>query len=430
MLDFKKLFESAPDLYMVISPQLDIVGASDAYLAATMTRREDVIGRPLFEVFPDNPDDPNSGTHNLRLSLHAVLRNKAPNTMAVQKYDVRDTEGRFEERFWSPVNMPVFGDDGEIMAILHRAEDVTEFIRLKNTQQAVESDVARMTTEIYLRAQEVQKTNQQLAETNLQLEAADRVKSEFLATMSHELRTPLNAIIGFSELLKLQLAGPLNDKQREYMEDIFNSGRHLLSLINDILDLSKIEAGKMTLDLEEIELSALLDNCFSVIRVRAESNGIDLKLERGSMPESVIADRRKTTQMIYNLLSNAVKFTSRGGQISLLVNKASRAEIEGWRNDAPTSMCLPLPASGFNEFIEIAVQDSGCGIEPADTERLFKPFSQIDTSLARTSEGTGLGLALVSNLVSLHQGSVAMSSTPNQGSRFVIWLPWRDSLAA
>jgi len=235
------------------------------------------------------------------------------------------------------------------------------------------------------------------------VQAANQAKSDFLANMSHELRTPLNAIIGFSEVLKEGQAGELNPKQSEYCGEIHESGRHLLALINDILDLSKIEAGKMTLELEEVALAPLLDGCLVIIRERALTHAIALKARLAGDLGAAWVDMRKVRQIVYNLLSNAVKFTRDGGMVIL---EARRTH------------------SGLLEF---SVIDNGIGIAEKDLPRLFAPFGQLDSSLARKYEGTGLGLSMVKRLAELHGGTVSVNSIPGAGSRFTVRLPLRSS---
>ncbi|WP_292564842.1 response regulator [Methylomonas sp.] len=258
-------------------------------------------------------------------------------------------------------------------------------------------------------------------------EQTTRIKSEFLANMSHELRTPLNAIIGFSEVLKDGLIGDLSAEQQEYVSDIFGSGQHLLSLINDILDLSKIEAGKMTLDLEPLNIDLLLNNSLSIIKEKAAAHRIQLYSDLGHGLGNVTVDARKVKQIVYNLLSNAVKFTPAGGSVTLKAGKVGRYAIENWRATETTSLRMPLPANECKEFLEITVEDSGIGIAAEDAPRLFHAFSQLDSSLSRQAEGTGLGLLLVLKLANLHGGSMALASKAGLGSRFIVWLPWREA---
>jgi signal transduction histidine kinase/FixJ family two-component response regulator len=250
---------------------------------------------------------------------------------------------------------------------------------------------------------ELQARQDEIEVKNRHLERADRLKTEFLANMSHELRTPLNAVIGFSQLLEQQYFGELNDKQLEYIHEIEGAGGHLLDLINDILDLSKIEAGRMELELERLELAELLESCARLVRERAVRAGLDLTLE--VVPGlSVSGDKRKLKQVIVNLLSNAVKFTPSGGRVTLKAHPLRRG------------------ADVRDGDIEISVEDTGIGIPLEDQDRLFTPFTQVDGSLARRHEGTGLGLALSKRLTELHGGVIDVRSTPGQGSTFSLRL--------
>ena len=269
------------------------------------------------------------------------------------------------------------------------------------------------------------KLEQTLRQKNVELEHASRMKSEFLANMSHELRTPLNAIIGFSEVLGDGLIGDMSDQQRRFIGDIFSSGKHLLSLINDILDLSKVEAGKMILDLEPVQISSLFANSLSIIREKAGSRRIQLTADAPAELGSIRADARKVKQIVYNLLSNAVKFTSDKGQVTLRAMRVPRSAIG--RLEGPwAGRAFPLPENDYEEFLQIDVIDTGIGISEDGLDRIFKPFSQIDSGLSRKFEGTGLGLAMIKLLAELHGGTVAVQSAVDEGCRFSVWLPFRE----
>ena len=238
----------------------------------------------------------------------------------------------------------------------------------------------------------------EIQEKSAQLEVANQHKSEFLANMSHELRTPLNAIIGFSEVLSERMFGEVNEKQAEYLKDIHESGRHLLSLINDILDLSKIEAGRMELELSSFHLPTALSNAMTLVRERAQRHGIQLGLEIDEQLGEVNADERKFKQIMLNLLSNAVKFTPDGGKVEVSAKRANGA-------------------------LEVAVCDTGIGIAPQDQALVFEEFRQVGRDGARKAEGTGLGLALTKRFVELHGGAIRLESTPGRGSTFIVRLP-------
>jgi PAS domain S-box-containing protein len=654
--DFQALFESAPGLYLVLTPDLNIVAVSEAYLRATMTRREQILGRGIFDVFPDNPDDPTAtGVRNLRASLERILHRRASDTMAVQKYDIRrpDSEGGgFEERYWSPVNSPVLGAAGELVYIIHRVEDVTEFVRLK--QRGIEQDklaeelrtrAEHVEAEVFLRAKEVQeagrrfqavvdtaheafvsmdvnglitawnpqaevtfgwkrdealgqiladmiippryrqahwaglrrflqtgegpvlnrrleltalhrdghefpveitisslrvnhdhifnafvhdiserkKTEEALreseerfrqlaeniqevfwvldirtgrfvylspafekiiglpreaayADTNVWLKAlhpddqervnsgfwkrgphgefveeyrvihpdgsqrwiavrsfpvrkdggevhrvvgiarditprkeaeetlraakeeAERVsrfKDQFLSTMSHELRTPLNAVLGFSELLTDERYGPMNDRQRRYLHHIQNGGKHLLALINDILDLSRIESGRLELAISDVRVREAFAEVLSALRPLADAKSQSLG---GNAPANLVvrADHTRFKQVLMNLVGNAIKFTPQGGSIEL----SARAE---------------------NGRVRIEVRDNGPGIPPEEQRRIFEAFYRIRKS-GEAPEGSGLGLAITQRLVELQGGELGLESEHGKGSCFYFTL--------
>ena len=271
---------------------------------------------------------------------------------------------------------------------------------------------------------ELKAIEQALTQKNAELEDASRMKSEFLANMSHELRTPLNAIIGFSEVLGDGLLGDMTEKQRRFIGDIFKSGKHLLSLINDILDLSKVEAGKMLLDLDTVEIAPLLSNSLSIVKGQAAVRHVRLDMRVAEELGTLTADARKVKQIVYNLLSNAVKFTADGGDVILRADRVSRDDVGVLTSDW-AGRTFPLAASDFSEFLRLSVTDNGIGMSPEGLEQLFKPFSQVDSGLARQFEGTGLGLAMVKLLVDLHGGVVAVESAVGKGSCFTVWIPMR-----
>jgi PAS domain S-box-containing protein len=247
---------------------------------------------------------------------------------------------------------------------------------------------------------ERKKLETELISAKTAADSANRAKSDFLANMSHELRTPLNAIIGFSEALKDGLMGEMQEPHREYIGDIYSSGEHLLSLINDILDLAKVESGKMPLYLEPVSINALMQGSLSMIKEKATALGISLVLEADTDLPDLLADQRKLKQILYNLLYNAIKFTDDGGRVTLGAHK-----VDGQ--------------------IEIFVTDTGIGISAEDQAKLFQPFFQIDSTLSRKHPGTGLGLAMVRHLSELHGGRVELQSVVGQGSTFRVQIPWR-----
>jgi signal transduction histidine kinase len=238
----------------------------------------------------------------------------------------------------------------------------------------------------------------EIEDKSRQIEAANRHKSEFLANMSHELRTPLNAIIGFSEVLQEKLFGELNEKQAEYTDDILSSGRHLLSLINEILDLSKVEAGRMELELATFDLPLAIDNARTFVRERATKHGITLDVDVDERLGDITGDERKIKQILLNLLSNAVKFTPEGGRIGITARQVDSA-------------------------VEISVSDTGVGIAPEDQPKIFEEFRQVGSDYTHKVEGTGLGLTLAKKFVELHGGRIWVESEAGKGSTFTFTLP-------
>jgi signal transduction histidine kinase/ActR/RegA family two-component response regulator len=276
------------------------------------------------------------------------------------------------------------------------AWDITE---RKQMEMALEAERNQL-------AQRVAERTADLSRANSNLARALRVKDEFLANMSHELRTPLNAILGLSESLGEQIAGPLNEKQQKYIATISESGHHLLSLINDILDLAKIDAGQITLDINKVDIHSVCQASLRMIKQLAQKKNQEVFLEIDEGLGLMWADERRLKQMIVNLLGNAVKFTPENGKLGLEVHGDEEANKIGF-----------------------TVWDKGIGIKEGDLSRLFQPFVQLDSGLARETTGTGLGLALVAQMARLHGGSITTASEPENGSRFTIVLPWEPALA-
>ncbi|WP_342591049.1 sensor histidine kinase [Methanohalophilus levihalophilus] len=241
-------------------------------------------------------------------------------------------------------------------------------------------------------------SEQLLSETLIREHAANKAKSEFIAEMSHELRTPLNSVIGFSQILDDEKFGSLNDQQHKYIKNISRSGKHLLALVNDLLDISKISAGKLKLDLIPVNINDVFSEANQLIYPLATEKKLDVKINFDNSLPFVLADKKKLRQVLYNLLSNAVKFTNTGGYIE-------------------------IRARALNSLLRISVSDNGIGIPEEEQKRIFEPFEQAGVPSSTKAEGTGLGLTLVKNLIEMHGGNISVQSEPGRGSTFSFTIP-------
>ncbi len=405
--DFRALFESIPGLYLVLKPDFTIVAVSNAYLEATMTQRKDILDRGLFDIFPDNPNDPAAtGTQNLRASLTRVLKEGRSDAMAVQKYDIRRPEsegGGFEERYWSPLNTPVL--DKAVQYIIHKVEDVTEFIRLKNRdmehntltqklRQELRTKTEQMESEIFLRAQQLQEVNQQLRCANEKLSELDCAKTDFFSNVSHEFRTPLTLILG---PIEEAISNPEKVLKGVALEAVYRNALRLLRLVNNVLDFTRIEAGRHQARVEPTDLAMLTAGVGSAFRSLIESAGITFSIHCPLLPELVYVDRSYWEKIVLNLISNAFKFTFEGE--------------------------IAVSLTWCGDHIELAVRDTGIGISESETQHIFERFHRIPNARGRSIEGTGIGLTLVQELVRLHGGCVNVSSIEERGSTFVVSIP-------
>ncbi len=330
-----------------------------------------------------------------------------------------------EPRPYSPEEINLFTSIGNQIGVaienaLLYQERETHIEALKKAQEALQRDAEELEKRVEERTANLKKVNNRLRQeieerrnaqeeckrAQEEAEAASAAKSEFLANMSHELRTPLHHIMGFTELLVNQTCGEVNEIQREYLTDVLGSGHHLLSLINDILDLAKVEAGKQELELSAINLRKLLEESLLMFKENSVTRGIQLSLDIAEIPAMIHADQRKIIQILYNLLSNAVKFTHDGGQVRL---SARRCTGEG---------------ADHRCDVEISVTDSGIGLRREDLDFIFKPFAQVDSTKSRRFQGAGLGLALAKRFVEMHGGRIwAKSEGENRGSTFAFMIP-------
>ncbi len=394
-VDFRKLFEAAPSLFMVLDAELKIVALSDAYIQATKIVREIALGKHLFEVFPDNPNDAAAtGVGNLRESLKRVLAQKVPDAMAVQKYDIQkpmEEGGGWEVRYWSVVNVPVVNANAEVEYIIHKAEDVTEFVRLKGKEveaEELQGKAAQMEQEIFSRAQQLQETNKKLRE-------AEQQKTELFANVSHELRTPLSLILAPLETLLAdrQISG--NAAQTSLLQTIHNNAIRLLQMVTGLLDFTKTEAGKMQVHKEVVSPAELITVVLKDFEPQLKARQLQMESDLEQAAKPVLLDRYLFERILFNLVANAVKFTPAGGAIK-------------------------VNAQWNNGFLRLQVKDTGIGIAEKDLPLLFQKFKQIEGSSARRYEGSGLGLAMVKEFAELLGGHVSVESVAGKGTTFEV----------
>ena len=384
-LEFRSLFECLPGSYLVLNPNLTIVAVSDAYLHDTMTKREQLLNRNVFDVFPDNPDLPAAdGVVNLRTSINRVLHTAQTDTMAIQRYDIRRPDGQFEERYWSPVNSPVLSPTREITYIVHRVEDVTGFVRRKQSlgDDASAQRVEQMEAEIFRSSQQVQTANLQLRAANLELES-------FSYSVSHDLRAPLRHISGFVDLLKKQIGGKEDAKSNRYLEIIANAARQMGNLIDDLLIFSRMSRAE--LHYSKLEQSSLIHEARE--RLQTEMNGRAIDWKISELPE-VEADPSMMLQVWLNLIGNAVKYT----------RTRNPAEIE-----------IGSQEGDGGEYI-FFVRDNGVGFDEQYSAKLFGVFQRLHRS--DEFEGTGIGLANVRRIISRHGGRTWAEGKIDRGATF------------
>jgi len=394
--DYRLLFETAPGPYLILTPDLTIVAVNEAYLTATMTKREEIVGCGLFEVFPDNPDDPAAtGVRNLRTSLDRVRERRAPDTMAVQKYDIRRPEsagGGFEERYWSPTNVPVFDAQGKLVYIIHHVEDVTEFVRLKRLDgerhrltAELRSRAEKMEAEVYARAQEVAETSRLLEQANAELES-------FSYSVSHDLRAPLRAINGFSLALLEDYGTTLPPDGQALLARVRENTKRMAQLIDDLLVFSRL--GRKPLEMGPVDLASLMQSVVEEQRQADPKRAIEVVVH--SLP-ATLGDAGLLRQALSNLIENAFKFTRRQPKVRIEIG----SRVEG----AETVYY---------------VRDNGAGFDMKYATKLFGVFQRLHGE--SDFEGTGVGLALVQRIVHRHGGRVWAQAAVDQGATFYFTL--------
>lgn len=386
----KGLFEALPGLYLVLTPELRIVDASDAYLRAALKTREAIVGRDLFEAFPDNPNDPSaSGVANLRASFERVRRTGRTDTMAIQKYDVQRPDGRFEERYWSPINSVVLAADGQIEYFMHRVEDVTDFVR-KRTPVAdgpaeLQARMEQMEAEIFMSSQKVQQANEKLEAANRELEA-------FSYSVSHDLRAPLRAVDGFSQAVVEDFGSLLPAEGQRQLKTIRESAQRMGHLIDDLLTFSRLS--RQPLSRQKVSTGQLVRAVVADLAVDRE--GRDVAITFGELPDCD-GDPALLRQVWVNLIANALKYSRRRAAAKIEVGCAQQANEEVF-----------------------FVRDNGTGFDMKYAGKLFGVFQRLHR--ADEFEGTGVGLAIVQRIIHRHGGRVWAEAVAGRGATFYFTL--------
>jgi len=417
-IDFQKVIELVSSIYIILSTELNILYVNAALEKASMRKREDIIGRNLFEVFPDNPADKNAdGVSNLSNSLHSVIKYKKQHTMAVQKYDIQRPDGTFEVRYWSPLNIPVLNSENEIEYIIHRVEDVTEFVLIKNEQQnkdniniGLQKKVSDMEVEIIKRSREIQELNFELekkvkerTETLLKREATlekqnkklqnqNKELEQFTYIASHDLQEPLRSLISFSELLEKEFLGKLGENGEFYINFISKSSKRMQLLVKGLLDYSRIGREKklVEIDCNEIVKDVLSDMVITIKEGNAEIIVSDLPHLKGYETE--------IRQLFQNLVSNALKFRKK--DVAPKIKIYAQKREDDWL---------------------FSIQDNAIGIDESNQQKLFVIFKRFNNR--EEYEGTGIGLAHCKKIVELHGGTIWADSKLGEGSTFNFTIP-------
>lgn len=391
--DFQLLFESAQGLYLVLLPNpplFTIVAASDAYARQTMTVREQIIGRGLFEVFPMNPDEQSTiGFYNLKASLNKVIEKKTCDTLALIKYDIPAPAGeknQYEERYWSPVNCPVFDSQGNLTYIIHKTEDVTDFIQQTKLTEELRNQKVKMESEILIRAQQIQDANQKL-------ERIIKDREDILAIVSHDLKNPLTAID-----LNLQMISKIANEQSKILSIVKNiqkSTDQMERLINDLMDFSKIQIGILTIEKKEDAPDKIIETVYEMMKTQAEKKELNFFTEVNSGLPKIQCDSQRIVQALANLIGNSIKFTDNGGSIKVSVENT----IEG---------------------VIFSVNDTGPGISSENLPKVFERYWQ---SKNTNNSSAGLGLSITKGIVDAHGGKIWVESQLEKGSTFYFLLP-------
>jgi signal transduction histidine kinase len=405
---YRDIFKSVPGLYLILTPDFTIVGASDAYLKATNTIREKILGKPLFEVFPDNPNDPHAtGVANLTASLHNVLRKKKPDTMAVQKYDIplpkSNNHKEFEVRYWSPLNSPVFDSHKKVALIIHSVIDVTEFIELEQTKQEQLEITEQLREQNKLFQAQMEQTAKELEaheKNERELREIDTLKADFVEIASHQLRTPLTSIKWSTEELLANRSNLSKQQQDHYVEQIHSSNERMIALIRELLDISKVDQENFTTSAELVWLPPILNQVLEDSAIQIEQKLIVVNQDIDPNLPMMFFDPVQIRLVFQNILINAIKYSSPGQTVNVGVKRQGQDVV-------------------------ISVADNGCGIPKEQQAKVFSKFFRADNARELSSDGTGVGLYIAKAIVDDAGGKLWFESAENKGSTFYIKIPIR-----
>ena len=375
---------------------------NNAYLKAHGKSRDEIVGHSVVDLLSAEIFE-----ERVKENFDRCLRGETVNYQSW--FDFPGSGRRYMDVYY----YPFYEHADTVSGVVVVSRDITEHRHMEEQINEYSRGLENM----------VKERTAKLEEKTVQAEAATRTKSEFLSNMSHELRTPLNAIIGFSEILKGGTVGDLTDEQNDYLKDIWQSGKHLNRIINDILNMMETEPGKGDLELSEFPLKEMIEEAFSRFSGKAERQGIKLSEDIPDALGHLIADRKKVLQVLQNLLGNALKFTHEGGSIRVAARRVGSQALRVRSNEVPGLLTLNFELD--RDFIEISVADTGIGIAKEDIARLFQPFQQLSTALTKEYEGVGLGLSICRKNIELHKGKIWVESEAGKGSKFLFVIPAR-----
>ncbi|CAN5620109.1 hypothetical protein BH23PAT1_BH23PAT1_4070 [soil metagenome] len=403
--DFHAIFDAVPGLYLILMPDFTIVAASDAYLKATHTVRSKIIGKRLFEVFPDNPKDPKAdGVKHLTASLNSVLMKNAPSIMPIQKYDIPrpgKKGGDFEERYWSPLNSPVLSARAEVEFIIHSVVDVTKFVKLKQIEEKKTKISKQLKEQNRLIQAEVRQSEREAEEQKKheeELIKLDKIKSDFITVASHQLRTPLTAIKWVSEALINKRGKMTKAQQEHYLQQIYDSNERMVELVGALIDVSNIDLGTFSANPRPVRLASILDRVTEDVSKKLEDKEIILTRNIGKHLPVIFIDPSWVRVILHNLIVNSINYSNRGQKITVKIRKQTAGVL-------------------------IKVIDSGHGIPANQQDNVFTKFFRADNAVSQENDGSGLGLYISKALIEQAGGKIWFDSVEGRGTTFYVKLP-------